>query len=99
MANFEWDEDKNQSNQQKHKVSFERGAETFDDPNGIFLAGNSGTESRFIRIGKTAAKVLLAVVFTLREAVVRIISVRSPKKSEVKSYLESSLNNQSDESD
>jgi hypothetical protein len=98
MAKFEWDEGKNKSNRAKHKVSFERGAETFDDPNGVFYVSGSKSEPRYIRVGKTTAKVLLAVVFTLRNTIVRIISVRSPRKREVKSYLENSLKQQHDES-
>jgi uncharacterized DUF497 family protein len=30
---YEWDDEKNQSNQQKHKLSFETACFVFDDPN------------------------------------------------------------------
>lgn len=97
MAEFEWDTGKAESNKSKHGASFEEGKETFNDPNGITLLGNSALEARFVRIGKTASKILLAVVFTVRKAVVRIISVRNPRKKEVETYLENSLSNQDDE--
>ena len=97
MAEFQWDQNKNRSNLQKHGATFEEGKETFDDPNGVTFIGNSTSEARFIRIGKTASRILLAVVFTVRKTIVRIISVRSPRKNEVKSYLENSLSNKDDE--
>lgn len=97
MQKFEWDENKNKSNLLKHVASFEEGRETFEDPNGVSFLGNSPTEARFVRIGKTTSRILLAVVFTLRKTIVRIISVRSPRKKEVRAYLENSLSNQDDE--
>jgi len=99
MTDFEWDNDKNLSNLKKHGAAFEEDRETFDDSNGVTFLGNSTTEARFIRIGKTASRVLLAVVFTVRKAIVRIISVRSPRKKEVQSYLENSLSKQDDKND
>jgi uncharacterized DUF497 family protein len=32
MPEFEWDEKKNRANVKKHRVSFERGTETFVNP-------------------------------------------------------------------
>ncbi len=45
---FEWDENKNNTNKQKHGVSFETAARVFLDPNVIvvpdpFIDGNAGT--------------------------------------------------------
>ena len=97
MSRFEWDEKKNESNKKKHRVSFEKAAETFDDPNGVIYEGNSEDELRFVRVGKTAAKVLLSVIYTLRSTVIRIISVRSPRTYEIKDYLSKALERKTDE--
>lgn len=99
MLKFEWDEDKNKSNRAKHSLSFEKAKEVFEDENAIEFRGNVSTELRIIRIGKTVSKILIVVVYTLRTAVIRIISARQANKKETKAYLENSLSKQaSDES-
>lgn len=85
MAEFEWDDNKNKSNKIKHGVSFEKAKETFQDPNGVTYSGNTKSELRFVRVGKTFGRVLLSVVYTFR----------STMKSEIKDYLENSLTQQS----
>ena len=51
---FEWDEDKNAINKEKHKISFETAAYVFDDPYYIemFDFEHSVDEDRYIAIGK-----------------------------------------------
>ncbi len=66
MPKYEWDENKNKSNQQKHSLSFEKVKEAFQDENAVEFRGNSSTELRILRIGKTTGKILIAVVYTLR---------------------------------
>jgi len=97
MLKYEWDENKNKSNQQKHSISFERAKEVFEDQNALEFRGNSSTEFRIMRIGKTLSKILIAVVYTLRSVSIRIISARQASKEETKSYLENSLSKQSDD--
>ena len=46
-------------------------------------------------VGVTFGKVLLAVIYTFRATVVRIISARTPRKAEIKDYLENGLTQQS----
>lgn len=100
MLQYEWDENKNKSNQQKHFLSFEKAKEVFEDKNAVEFLGYSDTELRIIRIGKTFGKILISVVYTLRSATIRIISARQANKGEIKSYLSNSLSNQhEDESD
>ena len=48
---FEWDEDKNASNQRKHGVKFEEGAEVFFDAAGVFDDASVGGERRDSVIG------------------------------------------------
>lgn len=95
MNKFEWDENKNRSNKAKHKVSFEKAVEVFDDKNAVEFQAKSDTELRILRIGKTLSSVLLAVVYTVRLSALRIISARSARKEEVRSYLETNLPKQS----
>jgi uncharacterized DUF497 family protein len=97
MPKYEWDENKNKSNQQKHSISFEKAKEVFEDQNAVEFRGNSSTEFRIMRIGKTLSKILIAVVYTLRSVSIRIISARQASKEETKAYLENSLSKQSDD--
>lgn len=97
MSKFEWDESKNRSNQLKHSISFEKAKEVFQDENAVEFLGNSSTELRIIRIGKTFSKLLIAVVYTLRAVTVRIISARQASKQEIKSYFENSLSKQAED--
>lgn len=100
MLAFEWDENKNKSNRAKHSVSFEKAKEVFEDENAIEFRGNVSTELRIIRIGKTFSKILVAFIYTVRFAMIRIISARQASKKETKAYLEHSLSKQaSDESE
>jgi len=97
MPKYEWDENKNKSNQQKHSLSFEKAKEAFQDENAVEFRGNSTTELRILRIGKTLGKILIAVVYTLRSVSIRIISARQANNQETKAYLENSLSKQSDD--
>jgi uncharacterized protein len=97
MPKYEWDENKNKSNQQKHSISFEKAKEVFEDQNAVEFRGNSSSELRIMRIGKTLSKILITVVYTLRSVSIRIISARQASKEETKSYLENSLSKQSDD--
>lgn len=56
---FEWDEDKNSINKEKHKISFETAAHVFDDPNYIemFDFEHSVNEDRYIAIGRVGDSV------------------------------------------
>ncbi len=88
MLRFEWDESKNESNKHKHKVTFEEAREIFDDKDAIEFLGSTETEVRFLRIGKTVGKIMLAVVYTLRTTIIRIISARQAGRKEINAYLE-----------
>lgn len=55
-----------------------------------------GTERRYLTIGK-AFKVLMTVIYTVRNLAFRIISVRRSRKDEREAYLTNSLTKQDDE--
>lgn len=96
MSIFEWDENKNQKNATKHKVNFEEAKTVFDDPSSIEFEAMKNGEYRIIRIGKSATKFILLVVYTIRGLVVRLISARQANKDERNLYLEEKLKNQDD---
>ncbi len=79
---FQWDEEKNQLNKAKHKISFETAAYVFMDPRCIELydSKHSGEEDRFIAIGKVGE--VLFVVFTERKDSIRLISARLATSAE-----------------
>lgn len=84
MPEFEWDEQKSQRNKQKHSISFNKAKETFEDDNAVEFLGKINGEPRIIRIGKTLGKILITVVYTMRKAVIRLISARQASKKEIK---------------
>ena len=71
---FEWDDDKNKKNIEKHGVSFETARLVFDDPARLTLfdEGHSQTEDRYYCIGKVNGGIM-TVRFVLRDTTVRII--------------------------
>lgn len=76
MANtrFDWDNDKDAENQQKHGVSFSRAQYAFADPQRVIAKDitHSQTEERFYCFGEVDGGVL-TVRFTYRTSVIRII--------------------------
>ena len=71
---FEWDENKNLSNIQKHGVSFQETQNAFLDPDRIIIKDkkHSDVEDRFFCIGKTENGIA-TVRFTMRNSNIRII--------------------------
>ncbi len=96
MPEFEWDEAKNRKNTEKHKVDFEEAKTVFDDPHAIEFEASRNGEYRIIRIGKTATKFILLVVYTIIGLVVRLISARQANKDERNLYIEEKFKKQDD---
>jgi uncharacterized DUF497 family protein len=96
MSFFEWDEKKNEANKQKHGLSFEDASKVFDDPDRIQYIADKGNERRFVTVGKVI-KFIVAVVYTVRADMMRIISARQARKNEINHYLENKLKQQGDE--
>jgi hypothetical protein len=71
---FEWDEDKNRENKEKHSVSFELAQYAFIDPNRVIAKNlkHSHREERYYCFGKIGDEIL-TVRFTYRKDVIRII--------------------------
>ncbi len=98
MKEFEWDENKNWKNKEKHNLSFEDASRVFDDENRLQYVVESKDETRYITIGKVF-KVIITVVYTIRNFAFRLISARAARKDERKHYITNSLKKQDEEYD
>ena len=90
---FEWDDDKNKSNFDKHGIWFEEAQTVWVDANSVEFFDpehSNDEEDRFIRVGLSAKLNLLVVVFCELDVVgvIRIISARYATKKERKQYEE-----------
>jgi uncharacterized DUF497 family protein len=82
---FEWDNDKNHTNLNKHGIDFNTAKALWDDPKRIEIHTGHPIENRNILIGKIGKK-LWASIFTIRGNTIRIIFVRRARKKEIKLY-------------
>ena len=75
--NFEWDARKAASNLTKHGVSFEEATAVFADPLGRILQDprHSADEERYVLLGVSLGRTLLAVMYVERGETIRLISV------------------------
>lgn len=86
---FEWDEEKNRINQEKHKISFEVASYVFLDENHVeFYDYEHSTlnEDRFVAVGMVGN--VLYVVFTERKDAIRLISARKATPQERRDYYD-----------
>lgn len=90
VLNFEWDSEKAAKNLAKHGVSFEEAETVFGDPLGRIVTDprHSADEDRYVLMGLSHQRRLLAVMFTERGEQIRIISARQVTRRERKSYEE-----------
>jgi hypothetical protein len=87
---IEWDPWKAAINRTKHKVSFEEAVTVFGDPLGRITDDprHSETEQRYVLLGLSDRRRLLAVMFTEREQAIRLISARKATRLERREYEE-----------
>lgn len=90
MIKFEWDENKNRTNQKKHGISFTEAKTVFYDDEALVIDDpeHSEEEERFIILGISNKANLLVVCHCYRasETVIRIISARKATKTESQYY-------------
>ena len=92
---FEWDENKNRTNLQKHGICFEDAARIFEGPTRIFEGPTLETiddrrdygETRIAAMG-VVNDVILYVVYTMRGDARRLISARRANARERRKYRE-----------
>lgn len=87
---FEWDARKSLENRKKHGVSFEEAQAVFFDEHAaeFYDERHSGSEDRFLMLGKSFRARLLLVAHTYRgsNSVIRIISARKATAKERREY-------------
>lgn len=87
---FEWDDNKNVINKNKHKISFEEAMTVFNDKEALIISDpeHSTEEERFVILGFSTRANLLVVCHCYREkdSVIRIISARKATKNEENVY-------------
>jgi uncharacterized DUF497 family protein len=88
--NFEWDQNKGDSNLSKHGVSFDEATTVFDDPLYLdfFDPDHSYDEYRYIIIGQSSNNRLLFVSYTEYGENIKLISAREATRRERKDYEE-----------
>jgi uncharacterized DUF497 family protein len=84
---FEWDEEKETTNLQKHDVSFARAATAFEDPFAVEWIDDREDyrEERVVLLGMVDGEIL-TVIYTERPARIRLISARRATKHEQETY-------------
>lgn len=89
MHIFEWNEAKNISNLEKHKISFDVAQGIFDNPTIDIIDDRFDyQETRIKTLGRLGNAIILVVVHTDREGVTRLISARKARKDEREYYYQ-----------
>lgn len=88
-GSFEWDENKEKTNVQKHGLSFSEILPIFDDP--LFIekldqANSTLDETRYIGMGRVDGTVVIVSCYTPRAKRIRIINARISTKREAQIY-------------
>ena len=85
---FEWDDAKAESNEEKHGVTFAEAMTIFADTLSVtgYDPRHSDEEDRFLTMGMSVEGRLLVVSHTDRSDAVRIISAREASRRERKDY-------------
>lgn len=91
MYIFDWDENKNKINQEKHGIDFDEASTVFFDERAILFDDpeHSENEERFILLGMSENANVCIVCHCYRESdtVIRIISARKATKREEMIYV------------
>lgn len=82
---FEFDQNKSDSNLIKHGIDFMTAQNLWEDPDRLVVPARTQGEPRFLLIGKMKGKHWSAV-FTPKNGKIRIISVRRSRVEEVEAY-------------
>jgi uncharacterized DUF497 family protein len=83
---FEYDEKKSQINKEKHNIDFVEAQKLWQDEDALIIPANIvDNEIRYALISKKLTKCFIAI-FTIRDDIYRIISVRRCRTNEEKNY-------------
>lgn len=83
---YEWDERKAEANLAKHGIDFADASAALEDESGLTLLDDGSGEERYISFGLDPNGRLLAVAYTWRNGIVRIISARKATRTETRFY-------------
>ena len=85
---FQWDPDKAEANFRKHGVRFAESLLVFEDDYSITITDDDSDphERRFVSLGTGAKGRVLVVVYSYRDADIRIISARVAEPHERRQY-------------
>ena len=90
MLRFEWDDNKNKANVEKHGISFEEAITVFEDDEALVIVddAHSQEEERFVLIGFSYKANLLVVChcYWEKDSIIRIISARKSNRQESEEY-------------
>jgi len=90
---YEWDENKQQSNLEKHGLDFVIAYKIYESVEKLTIPSNYASEQRWVDIAPVGKElVVLTLVYTYREERVRIISLRKASKQERRLYNEKRKN-------
>jgi uncharacterized protein len=84
IIGFDWNERKSESNLAKHGIDFDNAIEVFYGPI-VLRRSDRNNEERWVAVGHSKNR-LIAVVFTRRSDIIRIISARRARKNEERAY-------------
>ena len=91
LYSFEWDENKNRINLEKHGITFEEASTVFFDDRAILFDDpeHSIDEDRFLLLGMSETAKVCIVCHCYRESdtVIRIISARKATRKEEERYV------------
>lgn len=84
---FEWNENKNLRNKEKHGIGFEDAKEVFKDRRRIEIKDERRDygEERWKIIGSMIG-IVISVIYTIRDAAIRLISARRASRRERDEY-------------
>jgi len=89
LAGFEWDEGNSTKNWERHQVTQAEAEEVFfNRPVFLLDAKSAERERRYNVLGRTNNDRLLAVIFTVRRGLARVISARPMSRKERTHYAE-----------
>ncbi len=89
---FEYDRSKSKTNKEKHGIDFEEGKEIWTSPV-VEIRSKYDDEPRKLVIGHIKQKFWTAII-TIRNGIIRIISIRRSREEEKKLYENIAKNNQ-----
>lgn len=92
IEGFQWDEGNASKNWTRHRVSQTEAEQVFLNRPVIVVGAPFESESRQFAFGRTDARRLLTVVFTVRGSLLRVISVRPMSRRERRGYGQASDN-------